>query len=798
MWMPNFRFVILKPDAPGIEMIRKLCFSARKLTNSHRATKYAWVSFLLLTAGMLSGCGGMLAHREGQALMAEGKIEQGLTKLAEAVQLDPGNAEYRIVLASHRLSITNRMLSDAETARRATHLPDAEKLYRDVLALDPVNIMASQGLEAIDRIRRHQVVLAEAAVLFRQGSPADLSSASEKLRGILAENPNFKPALLLKARIDEQCAKTLKPETRLAAIFRKPISLEFRDAPLKSVLEVISKISGLNFFYDQDIPSALKTTIFARSSTIEDALRLVLATSQLEHKILNENSILIYPNTPQKLKEYQTLIVRGFYLTNADVKDVANSIKTLVKSKDVVIDERLGIVIVRDTPEAIRMAERIVNLQDMSDPEVMLEVEIMEITRSRLLELGVQWPGQMSLSPLQVTGQPLTWLDLRQLTLATTQVTIGGVTVNVKKEDQNGNILANPRIRVRNKEKAKIQIGDRVPVITTTSTSTGFVSESVNYVDVGLKLEVEPNIYLNNEVAIKINLEVSNLVREIVSASGTLSYQIGTRGASTVLQLKDGETQILAGLINNEDRTTANKIPLLGELPIAGRLFGSQKDDNQRSEILLSITPRIVRAIQRPDILDAEFESGTENSIGAPTLRLSTIDPAVDIAANPSDSLPASLTETRVDEEAAPTATTTTFTNAPLVLNWQAPGQVRVGESFDVVLRVKSEVALRNMSVTLGFDPQVLQVVGVQEGNFFRKMGGQTSFNYRQDPVQGNVFAALMRQNTGIDGEGALVTISFKATLSSDTPTRLQLLSATPDPVSSVALPVEQSLRVLP
>ncbi|MDR2166027.1 MAG: general secretion pathway protein GspD [Zoogloeaceae bacterium] len=740
----------------------------------------------------------MLAYREGQALMAEGKTEQGLVKLAEAIRLEPGNAEYRIALTQHRLSIINRMLSDAEVARRATRLPDAEKLYRDVLALDPVNIMASQGLEAIDRIRRHQVVLEEAAALFRQGSPADLSSASEKLRGILAENPDLKPALLLKARIDEQRTRILKPETKLAAIFRKPILLEFRDAPLKSVLEVISRISGLNFFYDREIFPDLKTTIFARSTTVEDALRLVLVTSQLEYKILNENSILIYPNTPQKLKEYQTLAIRGFYLTNADAKEVANSIRTLVKSKDVVIDERLGIVIVRDTPEAIRMAERIVNLQDMSNPEVMLEVEIVEITRSRLLELGIQWPSQMSLLPLQTNGQPLTWLDLRQLTQATTQVTIGGVTVNAKKENQDGNILANPRIRVRNKEKAKIQIGDRVPVITTTSTSTGFVSESVNYVDVGLKLEVEPNIYLNNEVAIKINLEVSNLVREIVSASGTLSYQIGTRGASTVLQLKDGETQILAGLINNEDRTTTNKIPLLGELPVAGRLFGSQKDDNLRSEILLSITPRIVRAIQRPDILDAEFESGTENSIGAPTLRLSTVDPAVDIATNPSDSQSASLTETRVDEEAAPAATATTFTNAPPALSWQAPAQVRIGESFDVVLRIRSESALRNMSVTLGFDPQVLQVVGVQEGDFFRKMGGQTSFNYRQDPVQGNVFAALMRQNTGVNGEGKLVTVSFRAIKSSDAPTLLQLLSATPDPASSVVLPVGQSLRVLP
>jgi general secretion pathway protein D len=588
-------------------------------------TTWTWTFALLLATGVLSGCEGMQAHREGQALMAEGQIEQGLTKLEEAVRLAPRNAEYRIALANYRVSIISQMISTAEIARRDGRLAEAEKIYREVLVLDSRNNMALQGVEEIARAQRHQLAVTEIEALIKKGTPADLTEAQEKLSAILVENPQYKPALNLKARIDEQRAKDARSEIKLASRFKKPIALEFRDAPLQSVLEVISKVSGLNFFYDRDIPPDLRATIFAKNTTVEDALRLILITNRLEQKILNENSVLIYPNTPEKLKDYQTLAIRSFYLTNANAKTVANSIMTLVKIKDIVVDERLGIVIVRDTPDAIRMAERIVKLQDLSDPEVMLEVEILEIKRVRLLELGIQWPGQMTLSPLQVGGEALTLRDLRNLTQATTQVVVGGVNINARKEDQDVNILANPRIRVRNKEIAKVQIGDRVPVITTTSTSTGFVSESVDYLDVGLTLEVEPNIHLNDEVAIKINLEVSNLVREIISASGTLSYQIGTRNASTTLQLKDGETQILAGLINNEDRTTANKVPLLGEMPIAGRLFGSQKDDNQRSEILLSITPRIVRSIQRPDMLDAEFESGTETSIGTETLRLSTV-----------------------------------------------------------------------------------------------------------------------------------------------------------------------------
>jgi general secretion pathway protein D len=453
-----------------------------------------------------------------------------------------------------------------------------------------------------------------------------------------------------------------------------------------------------------------------------------------------------------------------------------------------VIDERLGIIILRDTPEAIRMAERIVALHDLSDPEVMLEVEIMEIKRTRLLELGIHWPSQLSLAPLQTSGQALTLEALKNLSSSTIQATTGSMIFNARKEDQDADILANPRIRVRNKDKAKIQIGDRVPVITTTSTSTGFVSESVNYVDVGLKLEVEPTIYLDREVAIKINLEVSNLVREITSKSGTLSYQIGTRGANTVLRLKDGETQILAGLISDEDRSNANKVPGLGELPIAGRLFGSKKDETQRSEILLSITPRIVRSIQRPDMLEAEFESGTESAIGAQTLRLTAVEP----------------TAVEAKDAAGTSAPTPVQSSGSVSLTWQAPAQVKTGEQFSAVIQLASQAAIRGMPVLLSFDTQLLQVMGVQEGTYFTQNYGLTTFSHRIDPAQGKVYVALVRQgfggeeSSGVNGSGSLLTVNFKSLKPGLA--KIQVLSANPEPAlaSPITTPIETSVRVVP
>ena len=196
-------------------------------------------------------------------------------------------------------------------------------------------------------------------------------------------------------------------------------------------------------------------------------------------------------------------------------------------------------------------------------------------------------------------------------------MSIDPATVTARKTDTDANLLANPRIRARNHEKAKILIGERVPNITTTATSTGFVAESVNYVDVGLKLDVEPTIYLDGDVAIKVALEVSSIISQLETKAGSVAYQIGTRTAQTVLRLKDGENQVLAGLINDEDRRSANKVPGLGELPVVGRLFGEQADDASKTEIVLSITPHIVRNIRRPEAALIEFDSGTENSLGA-------------------------------------------------------------------------------------------------------------------------------------------------------------------------------------
>ncbi|CDG84577.1 secretin N-terminal domain-containing protein [Janthinobacterium agaricidamnosum] len=574
---------------------------------------YKKLALAAAVALFLSGCAGTIAYRDGNDLIAKNQIEAGLKKFQDAIAADPRNAKYRSTYLNVRDSNSQRYLQQADAEVAAGKIEPARESYRHVLLLDPQNERALAGLRTIDIGVRHAKMLSEAsaAIAARQYEPA-----RQRLNAILTENPNHEKARALLHDLNDKTAPPLI-ESGLARSYKQPISIEFRDAPLKQVFEVIARRSGLNFVFDKDVKADTKTSIFLKNSTVESAIYYLLMTNQLEQQVMDANTVLIYPNVAAKLKEYQEVMVKTFFLSNADAKTVSNTLRTILKTRDIVVDEKLNLVIMRDTPEAIKLAERIVALQDVPEAEVMLEVEVLEVQRNRTLNLGINWPQSLTLSPLTTSGgSTLTLADLGRLNNSKIGVGNPTATVNAAKIDADVNLLANPRIRVRNKEKAKVVIGDKVPVITSTISPgiSNLTSESVSYIDVGLTLNVEPTIYLNGDVAIRVALEVSNLGPQTTTNSGSKVFQIGTRQASTLLQLKDGENQVLAGLLSSEERSGGSKVPGIGEFPVLDRLFGTDKADDNKTEIVLSITPHLIRKVQRPEAQDSEFSAGTEGS----------------------------------------------------------------------------------------------------------------------------------------------------------------------------------------
>jgi general secretion pathway protein D len=774
---------------------------------------------------LLSACAGWQSYRGGRdlaaeaaALAAEGRIEESLEKYRDAISQAPSRAQYRVAYHTTRERAVAAWLAAADRMRASGQTSQAEQLYQRVLNVEPGNARAQAALSDFTRERRDAKLLQEAQLAF---NGADTDTALRLTRDILTGNPRYRPALELRRAIESKLASA-PAYPKLDEALRKPITIEFRDTPLRQVMEVLSRTSGINFVFDRDVRPDLRATIFLRNTSVRDAMSMVLLTNQLEHRVLDASSVVIYPNTPAKAREYQQLTVRTFFLDHGDVKSAATTLRTIVKTRDLIIDEKQNMIIMRDTPEAVRLAEKLIALHDLPEPEVMLEVEILEVTRTRLLQLGVQWPGQVTLTPLSTSGgTTVTVEDLRNLNSSTIGASIGPTIINLNKQDGDLNLLANPRIRTKNREKARILVGERVPNITTTATATGFVSESVTYVDVGLKLEVEPTVSMNDEIAIRIGLEVSNIVQQIQTRSGSLAYQIGTRNASTVLRLKEGENQVLAGLINDTDRNVGNKVPALGDIPIIGRLFGSQRDEALKTEIVLSITPRIVRNAQRPALAEAEFSAGTEARLGdrgvlglkssipitkpipgttsKPPAKPATTGPggAPQPSTGPGAGIPSgggvdasvgvpmgTVGGSVGGPGAIVTAGTTSFA-------FQGPQQAAAGTSFTLVLSVTPDEPITSLPFSIGYDPKLIEIVAVNEGDFMRQGGAAASFSTKIDPITGRVFGTATRgSGDGASQSGALLTLAVRA-LSPNASASIQLLAAAPIGVGGRSVPIQ-------
>jgi general secretion pathway protein D len=579
---------------------------------------------MLLVA--LGGCASQ-TFLQGRDLVEAGEVDEGLALVAQAMQDHPDDAEIRNYYLRHRTVEVQRYLALGDNARSVGALEQAEGAYEGALRLDAGNARARAGLDAVARERRSAGEVAEAAELLKKG---ESDAAYAKAKQVLAGNPAQREARAIVRKVEEdRIARAGGLDAKLAATLRSPITLELRDAPVRSVLELIAKRTGLNFVYDRDVPPDLRTTVFVRDTPVDEVLRFVLVTNQLDRRVLNPDTLLVYQNTPQKAQQYRDLVVRSFYLQNADARQTANLVRSLVKTRDLFVDEKLNLLVIRDTPEAVRVVEKLIATHDLAEPEVMLEVEVLEVGQTQLRDLGIQWPSQVAAGLVGAAGVPgqVTGSEFRSLNGDLVRVTVPDPFAVLQLHEVAGhtNLLANPRIRVKNKEKARIHIGDKVPVITTTAGATGFVAESVNYLDVGLKLEVEPQVFLDDDVGIRIGLEVSSISSQVTTTSGTVAYQVGTRNTGTVLRLRDGETQVLAGLINDEDRRSATQVPGLSRLPVIGRLFGTHNDTANKTEIVLLITPRVLRNIERPAAELEQFSSGSAMEVGGAG---SSVEPA--------------------------------------------------------------------------------------------------------------------------------------------------------------------------
>ncbi|MDH5479709.1 MAG: secretin and TonB N-terminal domain-containing protein, partial [Nitrosomonas sp.] len=367
-----------------------------------------WIIFALLLV-LVSGCAinnrtfatKNKAFIEGQELILNGELEYGLQKLEQAAQEEPGNKEIKAVLMRQREAIPSQLAIHADNIRFSGDLETAEQIYNHILELFPRYERAKAGLEAIELEHHHVASIEYAEELMALN---DITGAEKVIRDVLQENPEQSHARQLIKQISTLIARTEATGLTLETAFKKPFTIEFRDTDLKTVFELMAKTAGINFVFDKDVRQESKVSIFVRDNSVEDILNLILMTNQLAYTVLNKNSLMIYPKTPAKQKEYQELAVRSFHIAHTDVKQMVAMVRGLVKAKDIYVNEQLNLFIMRDTLEAIRVVERLVALNDLPEPEVMLEVVIMTIARDNNFLLGPKLPQSATFSAVPGLG----------------------------------------------------------------------------------------------------------------------------------------------------------------------------------------------------------------------------------------------------------------------------------------------------------------------------------------------------------------------------------------------------------
>ncbi|HMV12118.1 MAG TPA: secretin and TonB N-terminal domain-containing protein [Nitrosomonas sp.] len=709
------------------------------------------IGYLLSIVLVLSGCATFTnrneAFLEGKQLIAQGQLDAGLKKLEQAAYEEPGSKEIRAVLFRERETIINKTLFEADKLLASDNLDAAEKKYRRVLEIKPNEERARDGLDALNLSRYQSATINRAKEMLDRN---DVEGAEAAVRAVLQENPYHEEARLLVKRLNEHIARAEEPVLALVTAFNNPITMEFRDTALKTIFELISKTAGINFIFDKTVQQDSKTSIFVRNNRIEDVLKLLLMTNQLAYKILNDNTLLIYPDTPAKQKDYQELVVRSFHVANTDVKQMVAMIRGLVKAKDIYVNEKLNLFVIRDTLEAIRLVERLVAINDFPDPEVMLDIEVLELSRTRVMELGPKLPQSVTFSGVPGVGDATVAGVAKFSAIGAAQSTSDGlrnftvnnqVIIDFKKTLTVDDILANPRIRVKNREKAKILLGDKIPIFQASATATGVISQNVTYLDVGLKVEVEPIISFNNEVSVKVALEVSTLGAS-ESSGTTRAFRIGTRSAETLLSSKDGETQVLAGLIRDNDRKGFAGLAGLIDLPVIGRLFTSHSFNRESTEIILLITPYVMRNITQPTKLESEFYSGTAAAAGKLPATIRKTAPkslAITPAGAGSASAAFSAPMLSDDTEAIPNpfAAAAQANPATPTLSLQAPATIAMDKEFTATIRLMTQNTKLASELELVYDKGMLEMLDGGE-----KSGSRTLKLGREEP---NGMTAVLR-----------------------------------------------------
>ena len=751
-----------------------------------------YITFSLLTGVILSGCvAGGSSFSRGESFEAKGMYEEAMYSYAEAFRENPDATEYRLRFLSVRGKAADVRFKRGSVLLEQGDYSSALEELRAGLGFEPTEARFEQLIEKAVRLRDAQQAYQEGLTFEKTNKYREADRLFSRAVELNPSNEDYRVA---RTRIIGLRKNRLEG-FELSLKSTRPITLKFRDARIKEVFNIVTRLSGINFIFDEGVRDQ-PVTVFLENATFQQTLDLLTNMFKLGCKVANESTVIVYPKTPDKIKQYEDMTIRMFHLNHMEAKKAINLIRSVLQVRKIYANEESNAIVVRDTKDVVDVVEKVLEANDAPDAEVILDVEVLEVgdTDSKMVGLllspyNVQMgaynsSGNLMASSLSsaVTDSSSTIADntaslIKAFSLKgyANFVTVPTGQFNFAKTIIKSEVLSNPKIRIKNREKAKFNVGKRIP-ITTTTTTNETTSVNVQYIDVGVKVAAEPTIGLNNEIAIKLNLEVSqDIDRQAVggSDSATIVVTIATRNLETVLTLKDGETSVIGGLIEKNYSNNKQKIFLLSDIPILGNLLTNTDSTNRKSELVLAITPRLVRGVTVPPQNMASFVSGKEDD---PTLSSSLAsfeqEPLYATKQVGQRAVPqAILTSEEPPIQGVPQQYDQSYqsdSSAPaqvVSLRIGAPASAAVGQIVTVEIKADQVDDLVSAPFSLIFDPKLVEFVSANEGDFLRNDGGSTTFGNAVNEATGSLSVSLARAEAknGISGGGTLALISFKA-----------------------------------
>jgi general secretion pathway protein D len=747
------------------------------------------LAVLLLSSGLLAESPRSL-YNKGKQAEARQDYVAAYEAYAEAYRQKPTELKYRTATQRTRFWASATHVNQGQALREQGKLAEALAEFETAMRVDPSNFAADQ------EAKRTRALL----------------KAMESSGGQPAAVPPTSP-------ISKRLEEAAEP-VDLAPVSPAPITLEIANDS-KMVYETIGKLAGINVLFDPDYTSR-RVTLKLNGISLQEALDIVAFNSNTFWRPITSNTIYVAANTSAKRKELEQSVLKTFYLSNlaaaTDLQDVVQALRQILEIQKVQPVNSQSAIIVRGTPDQIALAEKIIGDIDKARPEVIVDVAIMQVRRDKVRNLGAALPTSGSIGLAGTTSTTGTGTgastttnpntinlnNLANLKATDFLVTIPSATANFLFTDSDSKLLQNPQIRAQDGQKASLKIGDRVPIAIgsvgnpiggTVGGVNSLVNTQFQYIDVGVNIDITPRVYQGREIGLKLSLDVSSVTGSS-NIGGINQPIISQRKIEHDIRLKEGEVNLLGGIFEDTDTRTIQGLPWLAQLPFFKYFFGSERKERIENEIVFVLIPRIVRGPEISDLNQRAIDIGTANAIDLRRVSRPAAPAAPATQTPVAPSLPAMPAPASANPQtggagsgAGPAARLETGTASGLRLE-PATVSAGVGATFTVQVAVTGIQDLYSAPMQISYDPKVLQLTSIANGDLLSRDGQPAALVHRDDATTGVIQANASRPPGagGISGDGVIYTLTFLAKTKGETQVTVQKPSLRNSQMQTIAL----------